>query len=312
MNNIAIYLFCLLIMSSLSYAEYSLSEACSDFRSVIEDSEQDVRQNHTGHFKSGLLWKIENPAGKINYLFGTMHSQDIAISAIPAQVRKALLESKLLLMETIPDQSANQTFLKMMTFKGDQQLDYLLENAIFNELNIQIQDYGVSQEQVKFMKPWAVFSLIGRPIPIRAPTLEDNLLQLALQHQLGVKSLETMSEILTALDGLAMDDQLIILKDTVCNHKQIIRDTQNLMDIYLARDLEGLVAYNNQAHYDEDVFERFMQRILYDRNSRMLNRIEKEFSGGNVFVAVGASHLTEEKGLLNQLQIKGYRLIPVY
>lgn len=312
MNNIAIYLFCLSIMPSLSYAQDSLSEACGDFRSVIEDSEKNVRQNQNTHYKNGLLWKIEDSQGKINYLFGTMHSQDTVVSTIPALVRKALIDSKLFLMETIPDQSANQAFLNMMTFKEGQRLDHLLESAIFNELNSQIQDYGVSQEQVKSMKPWAVFSLIGRPKPIRAPTLEDNLLQLAQQHQLNVKSLETMTEILSALDGLAIDDQLIILKDTVCNHEQIIRDTQDLVDIYLNRDLAALVAYNNQTHYDEGVFERFMQRILYDRNSRMLNRIEKEFSAGNVFAAVGASHLAEEKGLLNQLRIRGYRLTPVY
>ncbi len=312
MNNIAIYLFCLLIMSSSSYAKDSLSEACGDFRTVIEDSEQNVGQNQNILFKKGLLWKIETSQGKSNYLFGTMHSQNIAVSTIPVPVSNALIESKLFLMETIPSQAANQAFLKMMTFQEGQQLDHLLERVIFNELSSQIQDYGIAQEQVKTMKPWAVFSLIGRPKPIRAPTLEDNLLQLAQQHQLDVKSLETMTEIVSALDDLAIDDQLIILKDTVCNHEQIIHDTQDLVNIYLNRDLAALVAYNNQTHYDEAVFDRFMQGILYNRNSRMLNRIEKEFTTGNVFVAVGASHLTEEQGLLNQLHIKGYRLTPVY
>lgn len=312
MNNIAIYLFCLLIMSPSSYAEYSLSDACGEFRYVLSDSAQNVRQNKSIGFKKGLLWKIETSQGKINYLFGTMHSQDIAVSTIPEPVRKALIESKLLLMETIPNQSANEAFLNMMAFQEGQQLDHLLELVIFNELSRQIQDYGVTKEQVKSMKPWAVFSLIGRPKPIRAPTLEDNLLQLAQQHRLNVKSLETMTEILSSLDSLAIDDQLTILKDTVCNHEQIIRDTRDLVNIYLNRDLAALAAFNDQTHYDEGVFERFMQRILYDRNSRMINRIAKEFTTGNVFAAVGASHLIEEKGLLNQLHIKGYRLTLVY
>ena len=78
------------------------------------------------------------------------------------------------------------------------------------------------------------------------------------------------------------------------------------------RDLAGLVAFNKQAHHDEAVFDRFMQRILYDRNIRMLERVEMAFNRGNAFVAVGASHLADEKGLLQNLSKKGYRVTPVY
>ncbi len=319
MNNIAIYLTCLLCLiiipgfaSAGNQSNDYLSETCTDFRAVLEKKTSNTEQSKNNRFKKGLLWKVESPEGKINYLFGTMHSQDYAVSGIPPQVRLALVKSKTLLMETIPNEEANQAFLNMMYFKDKQRLDTLLEPELLEALTIIIQNYGIAKEHTNFVKPWAAFSLIGRPKPIRAPTLESNLFQVAQQSMLQIKSLETMEEILSALDGLAMDDQVDILKDTICNHEQIIRDTKILVDLYVDRDLEGIIEFNNQPHHDEAVFQRFISRILYDRNTRMLERIEKEFKVGNVFVAVGASHLADEKGLLNELNKKSYIITQIF
>lgn len=312
MNNIVIYLLCLLIIPASSSAEPGLSDECKGFRSFSEKTTENVSSNQTTPFKKGLLWKIESPEGKFNYLFGTMHSQDYAVSKFPPEVRLALVKSKTLILETIPNEEANQVFIDMMYFKDGQRLDNMLEAAFIDELKNWIKDYGVQPEQLKHLKPWAAFSLIGRPKPVRAPTLESNLLRFAQQQRLKVKSLESMQEILSALDGLLVEDQLIILKDTICNHDKIIRETKTLVDLYVNRDLAGMVTFNNQPHYDETVFDRFMQRILYDRNIRMLERIENAFSEGSVFVAVGASHLTENKGLLSLFHNKGYILSPIY
>tara|TARA_R110000782_G_scaffold82663_10_gene162473 strand:+ start:1740 stop:2678 length:939 start_codon:yes stop_codon:yes gene_type:complete len=312
MNNIVICLFCLLIIPVTCYAAPGLSDVCEDFRSFPIESNENVTPNQASPYDKGLLWKIETPDGKLNYLFGTMHSQDYAVSKFPPEVRLALAKSKTLILETIPNAEANQSFINMMYFKDGQQLDNMLETAVFNELKRWINDYGIAPEQLKHLKPWAAFSLVGRPIPVRAPTLESNLLNAAQQYMLEIKSLETMQEILSTLDALTTEDQLTILKDTICNHDKIIQGTKNLVDLYLNRDLAGLVAFNKQAHYDEAVFDRFMQRVLYDRNIRMLERIEKAFNKGNVFVAVGASHLADEKGLLQRLSDKNYRVTPVY
>lgn len=323
MNNIAISLFCLLCLllnpiSSLAEntSNDNLAASCREFRAIIEEpiekADADNAQTSNGRFKKGLLWEVKTPEGKINYLFGTIHSQDYAVSSIPPKVRLALATSKSLIIETIPNEAANQDFFKMMYFKDKQRLDDLLEPELFAALSIKLQDYGVAKKDINLVKPWAAFSLIGRPKPVRAPTIESNLFQVAQNRMLQVKSLETMEEILTPLDELAMNDQLIILKDTICNHGQIISDTKKLVDLYINRDLQGMIDFNNQTHYDEGVFERFMQGILYDRNIRMLKRIEKEFKTGNAFVAVGATHLADKNGLLNELSKKLYTITQIY
>jgi len=317
MNNIAYFLCCLLcslINPISSYADSELAETCKEFTSVIIKPKPEANKSQTqnSRFDTGLLWKIETPEGKTNYLFGTIHSQDYAVSTVPPKVRLALVKSKILLIETIPNEEANQAFLNRMYFKNNLRLDSLLETELLEELTRIIQNYGVAKEHANFVKPWAAFSLIGRPKPVRAPTLESHLFQLAQQSMLQVKSLQTMDEILAALEGLSMDDQVIILKDTICNHSQIIQDAKILVDLYLNRDLAGMIEFNKQPHHDEAVFERFMQRIMHDRNTRILEIIKNEFKKGGVFVALGASHLADEKGLLNELEKRGYTLTVLY
>ncbi|MGB1800916.1 MAG: TraB/GumN family protein [Gammaproteobacteria bacterium] len=305
--------FKLLLLTNIVLAseQQDIQMACEPFLSQVEPEHQSKPSTNI-KYKTGLLWEIETPNGKTNYLFGTMHSQDYAVSKYPPPVRLALVKSKVLLMETVPDERASQSFINNIYFKDNEKLNEILETPFYEELKLRIKGYGVEQEQVSKLKPWAAFSLIGRPRPVRAPTLEYNLMKTAEQFQLEIKSLETMDEILSALDELSMEDQLVILKDTICNHDKIISDTKQLVDLYVARDLQGIVDFNKQPHYDEGVFKRFMENILYKRNIKMLKRIESAYETGGVFVAVGASHLAEEKGLLNQLSKKNYKITQIY
>ncbi len=134
----------------------------------------------------------------------------------------------------------------------------------------------------------------------------------ALQGNKEARSLETMKELVNQLDGIPLDDQLEILTDTICNHKQIIRDTRTLRDLYIARDLAGIVLFNQSPHHDENVYQRYIKRMVYDRNLRMADRIEELMTEDGVFVAVGASHLPDKKGLLQLLSKRGYSVTQIY
>ncbi len=305
-----IIIICLCLLSTFSFASETVNElpACQEFTNIPERS--DVEPIDIP-YRKGLLWEVKKN-NKINYIYGTIHSQDYKVSSISPPIRLALVKSKTLLMETIPDETANQIFFDNMYFKDDTRLDALLEPAFMDRLTAIITGYGIPAEKVSNITPWAAFSLIGRPRPVRAPSLEMNLLKVAQQTIREIKSLETMEEIITSLNKLSMEDQITILKDTICNHQQIISDAKTLVDLYIARDLEGIVAFNNQPHHDEALFQRFMQAILYDRNEKVLQTIEQEFKQGNAFVAIGASHLADKQGLLQHLQQRGYQLTMIY
>jgi len=80
----------------------------------------------------------------------------------------------------------------------------------------------------------------------------------------------------------------------------------------LARYLTRVNAFSRQTHFDEDIFDRYIQGILYDRNERMLDRIIPYLKDGSAFIAVGALHLAGEKGLLQMLKKKKYIITQIY
>ena len=290
----------------------SLLVLCEPYQQDHNQSVHNTKARESIPYGEGLLWKIRNPQDGVSYLFGTMHSQDRKVTSIPPPVRLALLQSRTLVMEVVPDQTAQEQFIESIYFKDDSTLETMLNQEIYNALVVKISDYGITEENAWRLKPWAAFTLIGRPRPVNATNQEQVLMQLALDSNKTIKGLETMEELTGTLDGIPVDDQIIILNDTVCNHSEIIRKSRDLVDMYVARDLAGIVIFNEQPHYDEAVFDRFIQRILYDRNQRMLERMEPFLQHGSAFIAIGASHLPDVKGLLQLLENKGYKITRVY
>jgi uncharacterized protein YbaP (TraB family) len=274
----------------------------------------DENQNENGNdeFSSGLLWKIESPAGQSNYLFGTIHSQDRAVSQFPPYVRLALAKSQPFIIESVLTEESNKVFFDSIYLPDNEKLSSLIEAPIYQYLGEVLPDYGVPVEKIPNLKPWAAFTLMGKPKPVNAKTLDMVLIETARSLNKTIISLENMKELIEPMEKLSLDDQIIILNDTVCNHGQIIQDSWELVQLYLARDLAGIMAFSNQPHFDEDIYDRYIQGILYDRNERMLERIIPYLDIGSAFIVVGALHLAGGKGLLHLLKNKNYKITRVY
>ncbi len=322
----------LIVLSGSAYSE-SLDEVCREYQlekdthgSTEGHQKAHLPESQNNEFSNGLLWKIETESGNTNYLFGTMHSQDRAVTQFPPHVRLALAQSHSLIIETVLNDASTKVFFDSIFFKEQdnnehesdsqeqtqQKLSDLIHAPVYDYLEETLPDYGLPAEKITHLKPWAAFTLIGRPRPVNAATQDMVLIQTATSLNKTVVSLETMQELIEPMDTLSLDDQVTILNDTVCNHKQIIRDSWSLLQLYLARDLSGMLALNDEAHYDEAIFDRYIQGILYDRNERMLRRIMPYLDTDSVFIAVGALHLAGEKGLLQALKEQGYKITRVY
>jgi uncharacterized protein YbaP (TraB family) len=111
-------------------------------------------------------------------------------------------------------------------------------------------------------------------------------------------------------------EQIALLKHAVETYADLKAQTEKLVQAYLQRDL-GLMWQISEAELAQRPELRplkrvFDQRLLYDRNTRMVERMQPQLKAGAAFVAVGALHLYGDKGLLNLLARDGYRVSRVY
>lgn len=128
--------------------------------------------------------------------------------------------------------------------------------------------------------------------------------------------LETADDQIAALEGMSATEQVALLRLAVESQPELPALIRRLIEAYLQRDLALMWRINEASIMDrpdlKPLSELFAQRLLYDRNRRMVEHMQPQLTQGNAFIAVGALHLYGEKGILGLLERDGWRVTRVY
>jgi uncharacterized protein YbaP (TraB family) len=271
-------------------------------------------------FSDGVLWRVERADGAASYVFGTLHSTDERITALPQPVSDPFAASQTLAIECILDNPAIFKISRAMLLPGGERLDASMSAAQVTRLKDVSADYHMPFTMVTRFKPWGAMMLFSVPPSehMRAAAglkpLDERLRSEAEAAGKTVLGLETVDEQIDTLDGMGPADQMLMLDSTLQDVDRIESVFANLRDAYLARNLVAVYGILNAEKSDDatGAVSRFEQRLIIDRNRRMVNRMDKLLRQGNAFVAVGALHLPGTHGILQLLSDEGYQVTRVY
>jgi uncharacterized protein YbaP (TraB family) len=162
------------------------------------------------------------------------------------------------------------------------------------------------------MKPWLLAVVFDSPKPL-TPFAQDNLLMTqAEDYGKTVIGIEDTQEHFGVMDSFSLDEQVTMLRAVLKRSdaaKQ--RDFERLISAYLAGDSDKIAALDDSitgGMLPPQLWARMKTKILDDRNKVMAERVIDEAKQKSVFVAVGASHLAGEGGLIARLRKAGYQL----
>jgi uncharacterized protein YbaP (TraB family) len=133
--------------------------------------------------------------------------------------------------------------------------------------------------------------------------LDDQLWQYASSKEKKMFGIETLEEQITIMHGLPLQGHVEHLKQISKNYSRFRRNLLRLLDHYEKGDLRSLhkAALKGAGKQKEVmVFER--NKIMADRIDQLIQEEE------TIFCAVGAGHLSGEKGVLRFLKHNGYTL----
>lgn len=262
----------------------------------------------------GLLWRIERAGSTVGYLFGTVHSDDPRVLALPEPVERAFDDSDTVVLETGIDDDATQAAAQAMFLPpGDTLAKHLGEPLTDQALAVALR-HGLAREVAARSKPWALAVTLSTPL-MRTGQFLDLLLQTrARERGKPVLGLETIAEQFGVFEALSDDEQITLLRDTLANYDQLARYFDELITSYLARDLAGLERLSEQyLDRTSPMQQKLLQQLVDERNIRMAARIETMLKkNSRLFIAIGALHLPGAQGLVNLLDRAGYRLTPLY
>ena len=262
----------------------------------------------------GLLWEISKAGQVPSHLFGTIHSEDPGVVALPAPVRQAFDASDSVVVEMLMDTEAMMYSSTAMLMLDGRSLSDVLGMPLYKQVSEAIASRGIPELVLNRMKPWAAAVTLSTPALETGQVLDLVLYQEALQQEKAVHGLETIQEQLDLFDSMPESDQVTLLRDAVDNLPELDAMNAELLATYKQRDLAGLMAINEASMQtgDQRLAQDFQQRVIEDRNHRMAERMQPYLRQGRAFVAVGALHFPGEEGLLNLLEQQGYTVRRVY
>ena len=268
-----------------------------------------------------IFWKIEHPdIKKPSYLFGTYHLINNGFLDKDAKkVGKIYNKANTIVVESLADEEGEKEAISRHVFSDSSlasalsESDYQLVDSVLHLSN------GDDLENYDDFSPIIIAFIIG--INHHNNYLEDHgnyngepidlyIQRNALSKSKPVFGLESLDESFGyVIDSINYTNQLNLLINSVKYDSVMYGIAGNMYETYRVNDVKGLLAASN--YYDQLIDEIGKEYTTDKRNILWMPRLEKQLKNGNVFVAVGALHLSGEFGLINLLRAEGYQLTPL-
>ena len=267
----------------------------------------------TNNNDNTLLWEISG--GKLtapSYLFGTFHlicKEDIPFGE---QLKTAVKSANTIYMELDMDDPATLFGgLLLMNMKGDTTLKTLYTDAEYKKVESFFKDsLSAPIGLFKSMKPFFLMAMLyPKMLPCKTISgVEEELMKLAKANKKEIKGLETMAFQAAVFDSIPYTQQAKELLKTIDSLDAYKKYFDTMVTIYKTQQLKAMQNLFTKSEFGM----QDNQDILLDRrNINWVVQLKTIMKKGSVFVAVGAGHLTGEKGLIELLRKEGYTLRPV-
>ncbi len=255
-----------------------------------------------------LLWKIEGGEFKDpSYLFGTMHVDDERAFNFSDAVLPAIENCEKFALEVHSDSIITKMYTKLVNKDAYLTFKKILNEKEFKKLSdrfFEINGYKIEDSSIG--DPNLLISLLEPSMDKESDKslfVDLHLLQHAKTMQRHIIGLEDIDSQLNYFELLSPEKQKeFLLKTIKYNTKTFKKQYEEMVEIYLTGDLkkidDRIKSFNG---YD---FE------MEQRNEVMCQSIIRESENSSVFSAVGAAHLTGDKGLIQMFKDKGYKVTP--
>ncbi|MBM3482292.1 MAG: TraB/GumN family protein [Alphaproteobacteria bacterium] len=264
----------------------------------------------------GRLFEILRAGVAPSHVFGTMHSSHPSVLKLSPAVTKALKASRALLVEVVQNEALDSTLAREMVLNDGRTLPDVIGSELMAQVTEAAKDYGLPPENLKLSRPWAIMFMFSVPKSEMERELsgqrelDEALQNYATKQGKLVLGLEQAEELTRFLSGLPDADQAAMLRMTLLHHADIEQVFNDIREAYLKGNLDRLHAMSQELAAGEDtrLNDLFERELIDARNARMAERMMPEIRQGGAFVAVGALHLSGERGILRLLEDAGFRV----
>ncbi len=249
------------------------------------------------------FFRIEK-AGKVSHILGTRHL-GVSLAKFPKPVHDAIDSAKLAVFEVAPGDDFDLPAQKIVL--RDELGPDLWKH--FQELvgTATAQSLESTTPSIAAIMMMAMYEDIGAMLDVE---IERKVLAANIPTQ-GLETSEFQDRLLNKILDLRM---LRASVSRTKDRKELEQETRDDLGEYCAGtdDQPGMDGDMREdllaSGYTEAEIAKIDDEMVYQRNASWIPKLEKILAGGNVFIAVGADHLTGPKGVVKLLEQRGYKL----
>lgn len=270
-----------------------------------------------------LFWEITgNGLSRPSYLFGTMHVSSKMVFHLPDSFYLAIKSVDVVALETNPE-SWQEDLVKYDLGENspDARLRYAWSNFrqipddYLNIRTLQFDKYEKQIEAALYSRPSTINNLLYRNYSDFSSDFEEDTYLDMYIYQVGKKMGKRVAGVEKYEESMKLMMEAYRDAAKEKTHKQKSYDgddnysADRLQEAYRTGNLDLLDSINRMNSFSDAFDEKF----LYSRNLLQANSIDSILlSKSSLFVGVGAAHLPGNRGVIEILRRKGYKLRPVY
>ena len=261
--------------------------------------------------EKALLWQISgNGVSKPSYLYGTIHLMCPDQIKIDSVLKQSFSSCKQLYLEiNTSDPEMMTKAMKGMMMDSGQSLENLVSKTDYDSMShIFMDKASVPMVLMAKAKPMLLMSAVFPSLLGCAPEgWETRFEEMAKNNKIPIKGVETIEYQLSVFDTIPYNMQAGMLKDFLYNLDSTKRSFDEMLDIYLKKDINALY----EVTVKDPDFGNYEALMLNNRNNNWIPVIAAATKEMPTFFAVGAAHLGGEKGVISLLRKNGFKVMPV-
>lgn len=280
-------------------------------------------------FASGNAWRAIRGSEVVD-IVGTYHFDDLRHEMVMEALRPTLDVASVLLVEAGPRETDKLT--ADMTSRPD--LLYIMEGPTLPELlpdadwrlfSDAMSERGIPAFFAAKMQPWYATMVLSTPPCMMAELaegdargLDHRIIERAEERRIPIRALEPYDTAFKLFQDLPRDTQVDMIRMSLATDELQAEDMMaTLTKAYFDEDVRvtwelGRIAAKKipgmTAAKVDSTYAAMEEALMTRRNESWIPVIEDAAQRGRVFVAVGALHLSGEKGILKLLENAGFRI----
>ena len=263
-----------------------------------------------------FIWRIDSASTHV-FILGSMHLAKQDLYPLSEVIEQSFDQSDVLAVEidiTKEDVIQEQfSLINRGIYLDGTSLKQILSSKTYDLLNKKLAQSYISATTFDNYKPWylAMFLEINELVKLGYDPMYgiDYYFLTKAKNNKPIEELESFDYQINLFDGLSDKDQDLFLKYTILNLDKLETEISKTIDAWKTGNVSVLEDIIFSSFKEHPELTPIYQKIIYDRNFNMKDKIETYLNGSKVyFVVVGLGHVIGDKGLIQILSQEGFKV----